>query len=78
MNGIRALLTMVSIAALALLPVAGCESQAQRDKAVQDAAIRREGADEIKRICALPEPERDQELQKLRERSGVVLYCGGP
>jgi len=30
----------------------------------------------ITRICALPEAERAVEVEKLKNESGMVLYCG--
>jgi hypothetical protein len=61
---------------MALLLIAGCETEVQR-KTAQDAAIRQQGAIEIKRICALPPAERDAEIKKMKEQLGVVLDCGG-
>jgi len=31
---------------------------------------------EIRRICALPEPERKAELERIGAESGIVVYCG--
>ena len=33
-------------------------------------------AAEVGRICALPQAERERELEKLKQESGMVLFCG--
>ncbi len=66
--------TVLVCCVLALL--SACETPAQH-KAAQRAAINKRAADEINRICSLPEAERDAELKKIKEQSGMVLYCGG-
>lgn len=50
---------------------------ATRDEpAAENAAIKKDIAAEIERICGLPEPERAAELAALRRRSGYELQCG--
>jgi len=41
----------------------------------ENAAIQKQAAQEITRICSLPEADREVALKKLKEESGVVLYC---
>jgi hypothetical protein len=60
-----------------VMTVSACATPSQRKTAEND-AIQKKAAQEISRICSLPEPERDAELKKLREESGMVLYCGKP
>jgi hypothetical protein len=33
-------------------------------------------AAEVARICALPKGERDKALERLKQDSGMVLFCG--
>jgi hypothetical protein len=61
--------------ALALAGLAACETPAER-QARERARIDKEAAEEITRICALPEDQREAELKKIKEQSGMVLYCG--
>jgi carbamate kinase len=53
----------------------GCATDAQR-RAAENAAIQKEAAQEIRRICALPQPQRDAELERIKTESGIVLQCG--
>ena len=71
----------ISDLALALVAVglAACETQAERqarEKPAERARIEKAAAVEINRICALPEEQREAELKKIKEQSGVVLFCG--
>jgi len=59
---------------LAIFAIAGCGAQQHR-KAAESAAIKKQAADEIRRICALHGAEREAELKKLRAASGMELYC---
>ena len=61
---------------LTLWVLAGCQTAQQR-KAAENAAVNRQAADEITRICALHSSERDAELKKLKAASGLDLYCPG-
>jgi hypothetical protein len=61
--------------AITLLAFAGCETPAER-RAAENARIEKQAAAEINRICALPEAERAAELKKIKDQSGMVLYCG--
>jgi hypothetical protein len=56
------------------LAINACETPRQH-KAAEDAAIKKQAADEIARICALHGAEREAELQKLKDASGMELYC---
>ena len=64
-------------AALILLAIVltACSTTARRG-AGENTAIQEEAAQEIRRICALPEPERQVELQRIKNESGVVVQCG--
>jgi predicted small secreted protein len=55
--------------------VTACSTTAQRG-AGENAAIQSEAAHEVRRICALPESQRQAEIQKIRVESGVVVTCG--
>jgi hypothetical protein len=50
--------------------MAACSSSGQR-RATEDDGV----AKEIRRICALPESERQTEIQKIKDASGVVVAC---
>jgi len=54
--------------------LSACTTPAQR-RAAENAAIQKQAAQEITRICSLPEADREVALKKLKEESGVVLYC---
>ena len=58
-----------------MIAIAGCASTSQQ-RTAENAAVKKEAAQEIDRICSLPESERETELQKLKEESGLVLFCG--
>ena len=53
----------------------GCTTAAER-RATENARVEKQAAAEINRICALPEAEREAELKKIKDQSGMVLYCG--
>jgi hypothetical protein len=57
--------------------LADCASSAAQQKAYQDAQVRDKAAQEIRRICALPEPEREKELLEVKEQSGFAVACSG-
>jgi len=58
-----------------LLALASCQTEAER-KTAENARIEKQAATQIKRICALPKDQREGELKKIQDQSGVVLYCG--
>ena len=58
-----------------LLMLAACQTPAEH-QAAKNAEINKQAAAEINRICALPDAQREAELKKVKEQSGVVLYCG--
>jgi hypothetical protein len=62
------------VATAATLAITGCSTGAQR-KAAERAAFKKEVAAEVERICALPEHDRGAELKKVKEESGLELYC---
>lgn len=45
-------------------------------RAADNAAVQAEAAREVHRICALPEDQREAEIRRVREQSGVVIGCG--
>jgi aminopeptidase N len=47
-----------------------------RAVSARNSAAKEESAREIERICALPEAERQAQLEKAEQESGVVIYCG--
>lgn len=61
--------------ALAFAVLLACQTEAER-KAAENARIEKQAAKEIKRICALPDEQREAELKKIKDGSGMVLYCG--
>jgi outer membrane biogenesis lipoprotein LolB len=67
---------MSRVVVLTLLAVllAGCTTPAQR-KAAEDADVRKQATQKIKRICSLPEAEREAELKRIKDQSGVVIIC---
>jgi hypothetical protein len=65
-----------NVSALAgLIVLASCSTAGQR-KAAENASIQQNAATEVRRICALPEPERQAEIQKIKDAAGVVIACG--
>jgi hypothetical protein len=68
---------MSAAVALAVLStvVAACQTEAPR-KAEDNASVEKRAAAEINRICALPDDQREAELKKIKDQSGMVLYCG--
>lgn len=62
------ILTLASVSTLA-----GCMSAAER-------ADRERAADarSVSEICTLPPAEREAALERLKEKSGLVLVCGSP
>lgn len=42
----------------------------------QDAQSDTDLATRISQICALPESQRDAEIEKMKQETGMVLYCG--
>lgn len=59
---------------LALTAVAGCATAPQQT--VQTTPFQGDLSERINRTCALPESERQVELDKLKNETGFVLYCG--
>jgi|SRR5579862_3251545 len=64
-----------ALSVLALCSLTACETQAQQ-QAARNTEINRKAAAEINRICSLPEDQREAELKKIKDQSGMVLYCG--
>jgi hypothetical protein len=65
--------TGLMLAALMLL--SACTTPAQR-RAAENTAVQKEAAQEITRICALPDADREAAIKKLKAESGMVIYCG--
>jgi hypothetical protein len=76
-NAIRGVVadTVVSSLAIALGLLSGCQTPAEK-QATHNAEINLQATVEINRICALPEDQREAELKKIKDQSGMVLYCG--
>lgn len=72
---IAAIAAAAGVGALVLCGLCACETPAER-KAAHNAEINRKAAAEINRICALPDDQREAELKKIKDQSGMVLYCG--
>jgi hypothetical protein len=62
------------LVSLAMCILAGCQTAQQR-KAAENAAVNKQAAEEIARVCALHGAEREAELKKLKVASGLDLYC---
>ena len=71
----RGLTSLVAVAVGLIGLLTACESPAQR-QAERNAESNQEVTAEITRICLLPPDQRDTELKKIKEQSGMVLYCG--
>jgi hypothetical protein len=61
-------------AALFLAAISACQTPAQK-QAVHNAETNRQAAKEIERICALHGDERAAEIKKIKDQSGLELYC---
>ena len=53
----------------------GCETEAER-KAAENARIEKQAARKINRIRSLPGAPHEAEREKIKDPSGMVLYCG--
>ena len=62
----------VCMGVLFLGTIAGCETPAQKER---KATLNRPAAEEMTRICALRGEERVAELKKLKEQTGLELFC---
>lgn len=58
-----------------LLPLAAACTNAQR-KAAEEDQVRKETAREVRRLCDLPPPQRQAELEKIQNNSDVEILCG--
>jgi len=52
----------------------GCADQGQ-DRQAENARVKQQTSQEIARICALPEPERQMEIDRAKAESRMVLVC---
>ena len=57
-----------------LIAVSGCETAPQK-QAAHNAEVNHQASKEIERICALHGEERAAELKKIKDQSGLELYC---
>jgi len=65
--------TMTCVMGLLALLTA-CETTANH-KAKEDSPVSKQAASEVSRICALHGQERAAEVKKLRESTGMELFC---
>ena len=61
------LLTTALIAGGCAAPPKPADTSTQDSKAL---------GERISRICALPDAQREAELEKMKNETGMVLYCG--
>jgi len=66
-----------AVAAALAATLAACTTAPGRP-AADNAAVQAEAAREIRRICALPEDQRQAEIRRIKDQSGVVIGCGKP
>ena len=76
MHRISATQTLLPTCVVALLMAtnAGCQTSDPKD-AARNAELNRPAATEMNRICALHGEERETELKKLHDLTGLQLYC---
>jgi hypothetical protein len=55
--------------------VTACTTAAPDRRAEERQAIQTHAAQEIKRICALPEDQRQVEIDKIRKEAGLTVVC---
>jgi len=60
---------------LAVLLLGACATDTQ-SRAAEHAGVEARVALEIGRICALPQPQRDAELARIKAESGIIVQCG--
>jgi hypothetical protein len=48
----------------------------QQGRAKENVAVRAQAAQEIHRICSLPDPEREAEIKRVKDESGMLITCG--
>ena len=60
------------VSVLLTLSLAGCQTETQK---ARNAELQRPAAGEMNRICALHGEERAVELKKLKEQTGLELFC---
>lgn len=71
---VRASLWTVACITGLLAVLTACETAAER-KAKENAEINKQAAAELTRICALHGQDREAELKKLKQASGMELVC---
>jgi len=65
-----------TIASVLLAVAALCGCAAPLDRPTPDVDnINKDATDELRRICSLPEPDRQAEIDRVKTEHGMVLYC---
>jgi hypothetical protein len=64
--------------ATALAAVLAACSSAPGRPAADNSAVQADAAREVHRICALPEDQRQAEIRRIKDQSGVEISCGRP
>jgi outer membrane biogenesis lipoprotein LolB len=68
-------LKKIAPACAVLVLLTACTSSQER-RAQENGAVRTKAAQEIHRICSLPGPEREAEIKRVKEESGMAISCG--
>jgi len=61
---------------LLCLFIVGCADQDPRK--AENAKLRKQVSQEIARLCALPDPERQAQIDKVKAESGMAIVCPRP
>jgi hypothetical protein len=64
------------VVGIGLVVLSGCNTAPPGGVKAGPTAVETKAAAEIQRICALPTGEREAELKKIKDESGMVIYCG--
>jgi hypothetical protein len=62
-------------ASLVLASALLCGCDTSRGRRAEDAAVRSQVSQEISRICALPEPQRQAEIDRIKQEHGMAIVC---
>ena len=63
-----------SVMLIALFLIFGCAGQSQ-DRQTENARVKQQASQEIARICALPESQRQAEIDRVKSQSGIAIVC---
>jgi hypothetical protein len=74
-SGMVQLKKIASASCATLVLLTGCTTSQQR-RAQENDAVRTKAAQEIRRICSLPDSEREAEIKRVEDESGMVITCG--